>query len=77
MVAPAARPLAAVRVAGDLRRASGRSSFQARGQTVRERVNGRYCLYKVYLPPKKDIYQRYLRKFTKGGKLLEAELGLA
>ena len=33
--------------------------------------------YKVYMPPKKDIYQRYLRKFTKGGKLLEAELGLA
>ena len=34
-------------------------------------------IYKVYMPPKKDIYQRYLRKFTKGGKLLEAELGLA
>ena len=33
--------------------------------------------YKVYMPPKKDIYQRYLCKFTKGGKLLEAELGLA
>ena len=25
----------------------------------------------------KDIYQRYLHKFTKGGQLLEAELGLA
>jgi hypothetical protein len=32
---------------------------------------------KVYMPSKKDIFQRYLRKFSKGGKLLEAELGLA
>ena len=32
---------------------------------------------KVYMPSKKDIFQRYLRKFTKGGKLLEADLGLA
>jgi hypothetical protein len=32
--------------------------------------------WKVYMPPKKDIYQRYLRKFTKQGKLLEADLGL-
>ena len=33
--------------------------------------------YKVYMPPKEDIYQRYIGKFTKGGKLFEAELGLA
>ena len=33
--------------------------------------------YKVYMPAKNDIWQRYLRKFSKGGKLLEAELGLA
>jgi hypothetical protein len=26
---------------------------------------------KVYMPPTKDIWQRYLRKFTKQGKLLE------
>ena len=32
--------------------------------------------WKVYMPPKKDIYQRYLRNFTKQGKLLEADLGL-
>ena len=32
---------------------------------------------KVYMPSKKDIFQRYLRKFTRGGKLLEADLGLA
>ena len=31
---------------------------------------------KVYMPPKKDIWQRYLRKFTKQGKLLESDLGL-
>ena len=31
---------------------------------------------KVYMPPKKDIWQRYLRKFSKNGKLVEAELGL-
>ena len=29
-----------------------------------------------YMPPKKDIWQRYLCKFTKQGKLLENELGL-
>ena len=32
--------------------------------------------YKVYMPPTKDIWQRYLRKFTKYGKLLENEVGL-
>ena len=33
---------------------------------------------KVYMPPVKDIWQRYLRKFTKQGKLLDADgLGLA
>ena len=32
---------------------------------------------KVYMPSEKDIFQRYLRKFTKGGKLLEADHGLA
>ena len=32
--------------------------------------------YKCYMPPTKDIWQRYLRKFTKQGKLLEDELGL-
>ena len=32
--------------------------------------------YKVYMPPMKDIWQRYLRKFTKNGKLLENEVGL-
>ena len=31
---------------------------------------------KVYMPPKLDIWQRYLRKFSKNGKLLEADLGL-
>jgi hypothetical protein len=31
---------------------------------------------KVYMPPSKDIWQRYLRKFTKNGKLLENELSL-
>ena len=31
---------------------------------------------KVYMPPKKDIWQRYLRKFTKQGKLLETDTGL-
>ena len=25
---------------------------------------------KVYMPPVKDVWQRYLRKFTKNGKLL-------
>lgn len=30
----------------------------------------------VYMPPKDAIWQRYLRKFTKQGKLLEADLGL-
>jgi len=33
--------------------------------------------YKVYMPAKNEIWQRYLRKFSKGGKLLGAELGLA
>ena len=33
--------------------------------------------YKFYMPPVKDIWQRYLRKFTKQGKLLENDLGLA
>ena len=32
---------------------------------------------KVYMPPVKDIWQRYLRKFSKNGKLLESDLGLA
>jgi hypothetical protein len=33
---------------------------------------------KVYMPPVKHIWQRYLRKFSKQGKLLEADgLGLA
>jgi hypothetical protein len=32
--------------------------------------------YKFYMPPVKDIWQRYLRKFTKQGKLLENDLGL-
>ena len=32
----------------------------------------------VYMPPVKDVWQRYLRKFTKNGKLLDEEgLGLA
>ena len=31
---------------------------------------------KVYMPPTKDIWQRYLRKFTKNGKLLENDPGL-
>ena len=30
--------------------------------------------HKGYMPPVKDIWQRYLRKFTKNGKLLEMEL---
>ena len=29
---------------------------------------------KIYMPPKNEIYQRYLRKFSKNGKLLEADL---
>ena len=28
------------------------------------------------MPPKKAIWQRYLRKFSKQGKLLESALGL-
>jgi hypothetical protein len=28
---------------------------------------------KVHIPPVKDVWQRYLRKFSKQGKLLEAE----
>lgn len=32
--------------------------------------------YKVDMPPTKDIWQRYLRKFTKNGELLENEVGL-
>ena len=33
---------------------------------------------KVYMPPTKDIFQRYLRKFSKAGKLLDADgLGFA
>lgn len=28
---------------------------------------------KVYMPPVKDVWQRYLGKFTKQGKLLEAD----
>ena len=32
--------------------------------------------YKFYMPPVKDIWQRYLRKFSKQGKLLENELDL-
>ena len=28
------------------------------------------------MPAKKAIFQRYLRKFSKQGKLLEADLGL-
>ena len=33
---------------------------------------------KIYMPSKKDIFQRYLRKFSKNGKLLESEdVGLA
>ena len=31
---------------------------------------------KVYMPAKKAIWQRYLRKFSKQGKLLESALGL-
>ena len=30
---------------------------------------------KVYMPPKEDIFQRYLREFSKHGKLLEIDLG--
>ncbi len=29
--------------------------------------------HKVYMPPVKDILQRYLRKFSKAGKLLDAD----
>ena len=33
---------------------------------------------KVYMPPTKDIFQRYLRKFSKAGKLIDADgLGFA
>ena len=32
---------------------------------------------KVYMPPSKDILQRYLRKFSKAGKLLDAAMALA
>ena len=33
---------------------------------------------KVYMPPVSDIWQRYLRKFSKQGKFLEeSDLGLA
>ena len=32
---------------------------------------------KVYMPPMKDVWQRYLRKFTKNGKLLDEERALA
>ena len=32
--------------------------------------------HKGYMPPVKDIWQRYLRKFSKNGKLLEADIGL-
>ena len=28
------------------------------------------------MPPKADIWQRYLHKFTKQGKLLESDTGL-
>ena len=31
---------------------------------------------KVFMPLKKAIFQRYLRKFSKHGKLLDADLGL-
>ena len=31
---------------------------------------------KVYMPPVKDIWQRYLKKFSKHGKLLENDAGL-
>ena len=31
---------------------------------------------KVYMPPTKDIYQRYLRKFSKHGKLVDEETSL-
>ena len=31
---------------------------------------------KIFMPSKKDIFQRYLRKFSKHGKLLDADLGL-
>ena len=30
----------------------------------------------MYMPPTNDILQRYLRNFSKHGKLLEDELGL-
>ena len=32
---------------------------------------------KVYMPPMKDIWQRYIRKFSKNGKLVEEDIGLA
>ena len=28
------------------------------------------------MPPTKDVFQRYLRKFSKNGKLFEQDLGL-
>ena len=31
---------------------------------------------KVFMPLKKAIFQRYLRKFSRHGKLLDADLGL-
>ena len=31
---------------------------------------------KLYMPPKNVMWQRYLRKLSKNGKLLESELGL-
>ena len=31
---------------------------------------------KVYMPSKEDIWQRYLRKFSKNGKLLENDPGV-
>ena len=33
---------------------------------------------KVFMPPVKEVWQRYLRKFTKQGKLLDADgLGMS
>ena len=46
------------------------------GEIVGEYIVGEYGNCKLFTPPKDAILQRYLRKFSKHGKLLDADLGL-
>ena len=62
---------------GSKARASSKSTLVAHHFLPTDQAERSDRRVHLFMPSKKDIFQRYLRKFTKEGKLLEAELGLA